>query len=219
MKAKEIIDRSTAVIFDLDGVLVDTAVFHYQAWKRLAKQFDFDFTEVENEQLKGVSRMDSLDLILTWADKEVTAHEREKLASSKNSWYLELVEDMSDGDVLPGTIELLTYLKTTDKKIALGSASKNAVRILEKTGILDYFDVIIDGNAVKNSKPDPEVFLKAAREVGVAPDECVVLEDAQAGIEAARAANMQVIAVDKSHALADYDVRVDDLSEILISDY
>ncbi|MBD1425235.1 beta-phosphoglucomutase [Sphingobacterium arenae] len=219
MKAREIVDGVAAVIFDLDGVLVDTAVFHYRAWKRLAKQFDFDFTEVENEQLKGVSRVDSLNLILKWADKDVPAAEREQLASLKNTWYLELVENMKEGDVLPGTIDLLTYLKATDKKIALGSASKNAVRILEKTGIRHYFDAILDGNAVKNSKPDPEVFLKAATAVGVAPSGCVVLEDAQAGIDAARAANMQVIAVDKSYTLANYDVRVDDLSEILISDY
>ncbi len=215
MNAKKIIDEATAVIFDLDGVLVDTAIFHYQAWKRLAKQFDFDFTEVENEQLKGVSRVDSLNLILKWANKEVHAEEKEQLATLKNTWYLELVENMQDGDVLPGTIDLLTYLKAKDKKIALGSASKNAVRILEKTGILHYFDAIIDGNAVRNSKPDPEVFLKAAAEVGVAPAASVVLEDAQAGIEAARAANMQVIAVDRSHVLTNYDARVDDLAEIL----
>src|SRR5690606_6202129 len=219
MKAREIVDGVAAVIFDLDGVLVDTAVFHYQAWKRLAKQFGFDFTEIENEQLKGVSRVDSLNLILKWANKEVSAPEKEQLASLKNTWYLELVENMKEGDVLPGTIDLLTYLKATDKKIALGSASKNAVRILEKTGIRHYFDAIIDGNAVKNSKPDPEVFLKAATAVGVAPSGCVVLEDAQAGIDAARAANMQVIAVDKSYTLTNYDVRVDDLSELLISDY
>lgn len=219
MKAREIVDGVAAVIFDLDGVLVDTAVFHYQAWKRLAKQFGFDFTEIENEQLKGVSRVDSLNLILKWANKEVSAPEKEQLASLKNTWYLELVENMKEGDVLPGTIDLLTYLKATDKRIALGSASKNAVRILEKTGIRHYFDAIIDGNAVKNSKPDPEVFLKAATAVGVAPSGCVVLEDAQAGIDAARAANMQVIAVDKSNSLSNYDVRVDDLSEILISDY
>ncbi|RZF61907.1 beta-phosphoglucomutase [Sphingobacterium corticibacterium] len=218
MNARKIIDDATAVIFDLDGVLVDTAVFHYQAWKRLAKQFDFDFTEAENEQLKGVSRVDSLNLILKWANKEVPAEEKEQLAALKNTWYLELVENMQDGDVLPGTIDLLTYLKATDKKIALGSASKNAVRILEKTGILRYFDAIIDGNAVKNSKPDPEVFLKAATSVGVEPAACVVLEDAQAGIEAAKAAKMQVIAVDKSHVLTNYDARVDDLSEILISE-
>ena len=215
MKAREIIDNAAAVLFDLDGVLVDTAVFHYQAWKRLAKQFDFDFTEVENEQLKGVSRMDSLDLILKWANKELPLQEKEELAALKNTWYLELVEDMKEGDVLPGTMALLTYLKKTNKKVALGSASKNAVRILQKTGILDYFDAIIDGNSVQNSKPDPEVFLKAAAQVGVTAASCVVLEDAQAGIEAARAANMKVIAVDQSKVLTSYDARVHDLSEII----
>ncbi|PRD56343.1 beta-phosphoglucomutase [Sphingobacterium gobiense] len=219
MNARRLIDEATAVIFDLDGVLVDTAVFHYQAWKQLAKQFDFDFTEVENEQLKGVSRVDSLNLILKWANREVPAPKKEQLASLKNTWYLELVEKMKYGDVLPGTLDLLTYLKAADKKIALGSASKNAIRILEKTGILHYFDAIIDGNVVKNSKPDPEVFLKAAAEVGIMPAACVVLEDAQAGIEAARTANMPVIAVDKSHVLTNYNARVNDLSEILISDY
>ncbi len=219
MNARRIIDEATTIIFDLDGVLVDTAVFHYQAWKRLAKQFDFDFTEAENEQLKGVSRVDSLNLILKWANKEVPAEEKEQLATLKNTWYLELVENMKDGDVLPGTTQLLIYLKTTGKKIALGSASKNAVRILEKTGILHYFDAIIDGNAVIRSKPDPEVFLKAAASVGTPPTDCVVLEDAQAGIEAARAANMRVIAVDASHALANYDARVDNLSEIRLSEY
>src|SRR5690606_24273164 len=214
MDAKKIIDEATAVIFDLDGVLVDTAVFHYQAWKRLAHQFDFDFTEVENEQLKGVSRTDSLNLILKWANKDIPAQEKEQLASSKNTWYLELVEEMKEGDVLPGTIELLNYLKETGKKIALGSASKNAVRILEKTGILDYFDAIIDGNAVTRSKPDPEVFLKAAEAIGILPADCVVFEDAQAGIAAARSAGMAVIAVDKAHALTQYDARVNGLSDL-----
>lgn len=218
MKAKKIIDEAVVIIFDLDGVLVDTAVFHYQAWKRLAARLDFDFGETDNEQLKGVSRMDSLNLILKWANRELSASEKESLAALKNSWYLEFVEEMKSGDVLPGTIELLRYLKNADKKIALGSASKNAVRILEKTRILDYFDTIVDGNGVKKSKPDPEVFLKAAKAVGVVPSACVVLEDAQAGIEAARAAKMRVIAVDKLNTLTNYDARVNDLSEILRSD-
>src|SRR5690606_18251119 len=188
MNAKEIIDKSAAVIFDLDGVLVDTAVFHYQAWRRMAKEFNFDFTEAENEQLKGVSRVESLELILKWAEKVVPAEEKERLARMKNTWYLELIDGMKNGDVLPGTIALLTYLRGEGKKIALGSASKNAVRILEKTGILDYFDAIIDGNAVTRSKPDPEVFLKAAEAIGILPADCVVFEDAQAGIAAARSA-------------------------------
>lgn len=216
MNAQNIIDNAAAVIFDLDGVLVDTAVFHYQAWRRMAQEFDFDFTEKENEQLKGVSRVESLNLILGWAGKDVSAEEKERLATMKNTWYLELVDRMQTGDVLPGTMELLTYLRAEGKKIALGSASKNAVRILEKTGIHVYFDAIIDGNAVSRSKPDPEVFVKAAAQVGVAAADCVVLEDAQAGIEAARAANMPVIAVDKALALTDYDARVNDLSELTI---
>src|SRR5690606_9599794 len=130
MNAQNIIDNAAAVIFDLDGVLVDTAVFHYQAWRRMAQEFDFDFTEKENEQLKGVSRVESLNLILGWAGKDVSAEEKERLATMKNTWYLELVDRMQTGDVLPGTMELLTYLRAEGKKIALGSASKNAVRIL-----------------------------------------------------------------------------------------
>jgi len=214
MNAKEIIDKSAAVIFDLDGVLVDTAVFHYQAWRRMAKEFNFDFTEAENEQLKGVSRVESLELILKWAEKVVPAEEKERLARMKNTWYLELIDGMKNGDVLPGTIALLTYLRGEGKKIALGSASKNAVRILEKTGVLDYFDAIIDGNAVTRSKPDPEVFLKAAEAIGILPADCVVFEDAQAGIAAARSAGMAVIAVDKAHALTQYDARVNGLSDL-----
>jgi beta-phosphoglucomutase len=214
MNAKEIIDKSAAVIFDLDGVLVDTAVFHYQAWRRMAKEFNFDFTEAENEQLKGVSRVESLELILKWAEKVVPAEEKERLARMKNTWYLELIDGMKNGDVLPGTIALLTYLRGEGKKIALGSASKNAVRILEKTGILDYFDAIIDGNAVTRSKPDPEVFLKAAEAIGILPADCVVFEDAQAGIAAARSAGMAVIAVDKANALTQYDARVNGLSDL-----
>jgi beta-phosphoglucomutase len=138
-KVKSILQHKKAVIFDLDGVLVDTAVFHFQAWRRLANEIGFDFTEHDNEQLKGVSRLESLEKILKWAEKDVDETGRILLADKKNKWYLEWVRQMKDGDVLPGTIVLLTFLREENKKIALGSASKNAPEILERTGIASYF--------------------------------------------------------------------------------
>ena len=218
MEVKNIIDKAEAIIFDLDGVLVDTAVFHYQAWRRMAAEFGFDFTEKENEQLKGVSRVDSLNLILKWAGKEFSATEKERLADLKNTWYLELVDAMQQGDVLPGVMNLLAYLRQQRKKIALGSASKNARRILERTGIAPYFDAVIDGNSVSRSNPDPEVFLKAAAALDVDKSSALVLEDAQAGIDAARAAGMRVIAVDIRGVLQGYDAAVKSLEEVLGKD-
>lgn len=182
-------------LFDLDGVLVDTAIFHFQAWKRLANSFGFDFTEKENEQLKGVSRVQSLQRILQWAGVEKSTTEQEQLATQKNEWYLELVGQMKNGDTLPGTEDFLKKSKALGYGIALGSASKNARLILEKTGILPYFDAIIDGNSVTQSKPHPEVFLKGAAALGLAPQECVVFEDAQAGIDAAIAGGIPVIGI------------------------
>jgi len=217
MDTNYLIKHAQAVIFDLDGVLVDTAVFHFHAWKRLANSFGFDFQPSDNEHLKGVSRTDSLELILNWAGKQATTAEKMAYAEQKNLWYLELVDKMQIGDVLPGSIELLDHLKGCGKGVALGSASKNARLILEKTGISNYFDVIIDGNAVKRSKPDPEVFLLGASQLGVINSKCLVFEDAQAGIDAAKNAGMKVIAVDRSHTLKDYDVRLDELTEIKYS--
>ena len=214
MSTTSLIKQADAVIFDLDGVLVDTAVFHFKAWKRLAKSFGFNFTTADNEQLKGISRMDSLDLIINWAKLQPTSLERLEYAEQKNIWYLELVEQMTKGEVLPGCIELLDYLRQSGKKVALGSASKNAKLILNKTGIIDYFDAIVDGNAVTHSKPDPEVFLLGARQLGVVPEKCLVFEDAQAGIQAAKSAGMNVIAVDRDRTLTSYDARLDELTEI-----
>lgn len=214
MNTTSLIKQADAVIFDLDGVLVDTAVFHFKAWKRLAKSFGFNFTTADNEQLKGISRMDSLDLIINWAKLQPTSLERLEYAEQKNIWYLELVEQMTKGEVLPGCIELLDYLRQSGKKVALGSASKNAKLILNKTGIIDYFDAIVDGNAVTHSKPDPEVFLLGARQLGVVPEKCLVFEDAQAGIQAAKSAGMNVIAVDRDRTLTSYDARLDELTEI-----
>lgn len=210
-----VFNKIRGVIFDLDGVLVDTAVFHFQAWKRLANTLGFDFTEKQNEQLKGVSRIRSLELILEWGGIHKTAAEQVILANQKNSWYLDWVNKMKPGDTLPGAIELLTYLKENNYKIALGSASKNALLILERTGIVNFFDVVVDGNAVKASKPDPEVFLKGASALGIDPNECLVMEDAQAGIDAALAAGMYVIGIGKHADLEGAIYLINDLKELL----
>ncbi len=206
--------RNQAFIFDLDGVLVDTAVFHYHAWKRLANSLGFDFTEQHNERLKGVSRMQSLTYILEWGGLEVDDREKDALAARKNGWYLEMVDGMTAGDVLPGAAGFLAHARDAGKRIALGSASKNARLILQRTDIADYFDVIVDGNSVTESKPDPAVFLYAAKALQCAPAESLVFEDAQAGVKAARAAGMDVIGIGKEHDLPDADVVVNDLAAL-----
>lgn len=184
-----------AVIFDLDGVLVDTAIYHFRAWHRLAEGLGYSFSIVDNEQLKGVSRIESLELILKWAGLEKSDHEKADLLAHKNQWYLALIEQLNPEHLLSGSLDLLKKLQDKGIKIALGSASKNAMGILEKTGIISYFDALIDGNVVQLSKPNPEVFLKGAETLGIEPAYCLVLEDAQAGIDAANAAGMQVIGV------------------------
>ncbi|MBG6235415.1 beta-phosphoglucomutase [Pedobacter sp. CAN_A7] len=207
-----------ACIFDLDGVLVDTAVYHYKAWKQLANDLGFDFTEAQNEHLKGVNRMRSLDMILAWGGVEKTAEEKEVLATSKNTQYVGMINKMTAAEVLPGTIDLLTALQQAGFKIALGSASKNAGVILERTQLTHFFDAIVDGNLVSASKPDPEVFVKGATMVGVTPAQSVVFEDAQAGIDAALAANMKVVGVGLPENLIGAHVYVKDLSEITVED-
>ncbi|RKO72409.1 beta-phosphoglucomutase [Sphingobacterium puteale] len=204
-----------AVIFDLDGVLVDTAIYHFQAWHRLAEQLGYSFSLADNEQLKGVSRVESLELILKWAGMEKSEQEKAQLLQQKNQWYLELIEQLSPAQLLPGSLALLQRLREKDILIALGSASKNALSILQKTEIVGYFDALIDGNAVQTSKPDPEVFLKGAEALTIQPRYCLVLEDAQAGIDAAKAAQMRVIGVGKPENLIGADALVEDLSELV----
>jgi len=194
-----------AFIFDLDGVLVDTARFHYQAWKRLANSLGFDFTLQQNEKLKGVSRMQSLEYLLDWGGVQETVSGKEQLATQKNSWYLELVDGMTHWDILPGALDLLEYARAHRIKMALGSASKNAWLILDRTGMTPFFDAVIDGNAVTESKPHPEVFAKAAVALDTAPEDCLVFEDAQAGVEAAKAAGMQVVGIGKAGDLRGAD--------------
>jgi beta-phosphoglucomutase len=190
-----------ACLFDLDGVLVDTAIYHFQAWKNLGKKFNYELTEEQNEQLKGVSRVESLNKILAWANYSATEAEKSEWLVEKNEEYLRLISNMNPSEILPGVVEFLTKIKELGYQIALGSASKNAEIILQKTGLIDWFDLIIDGNKVSKSKPDPEVFLKGAEGLGLSPEHCIVFEDAQAGVEAAKAGNMKAIGIGDAETL------------------
>lgn len=203
-----------ACIFDLDGVIVDTARYHFLAWRRLANELGFDFTDKENEQLKGVSRMQSLELILGWGGKELTSGEKMEWAVRKNEWYLDLIKEMDNTEILPGTVHFLDELRANQIKVALGSASKNARTILEKIGLTSYFDAIVDGNLTTNPKPNPEVFLKGAKAVQVAPENCVVFEDALKGVDAAIAGGMHVIGVGKPEILTKADHVISSLKEM-----
>jgi beta-phosphoglucomutase len=209
-------DTTIACIFDLDGVLVDTAVYHYQAWKKLANSLGFDFSHEQNEQLKGVNRMRSLDKILAWGGVQKTQEEKEELAALKNTWYVDMISKMSASEVLPGSVALLEALHAKGIKMALGSASKNSGLILERTKLAHFFDAIVDGNAVTTSKPDPEVFVKGAELLQTPVAECIVFEDASAGVEAALAANMTVVGVGEEKNLPGADIWVKDLSEISV---
>jgi beta-phosphoglucomutase len=194
-----------ACLFDLDGVLVDTAIYHFQAWKNLGTKFGYTLTEEQNEQLKGVSRVESLNRILAWANYSATEEQKSSWLIEKNDNYLELISNMNPSEILPGVLEFLHQIKQAGYKIALGSASKNAEIILSKTGLIDWFDLIIDGNKVTKSKPDPEVFLKGASGLGFQPHECIVFEDAQAGVQAAKAGNMRAIGIGEAEMLGEAD--------------
>jgi len=194
-----------ACIFDLDGVVVDTAHYHYLAWKKLARDLGFIFTPEHNERLKGVSRMDSLEILLEIGNIHLDQDEKERLAGIKNAWYVEYISKMTPADILPGVKDFLSLLADNRIPCALGTASRNAAMILDRTGLSRQFTVTIDGNQVSKAKPDPEVFLTAATQLGIIPGECVVFEDAIAGVEAARRAKMKCIAVGDPHILADAD--------------
>ena len=209
-----------AVIFDLDGVIVSTDDYHYRAWKTMADGEEIYFDREINERLRGVSRMESLEIILEKADKAYTNEEKNEMAEKKNSLYRELLEELSPMDILPGVRRVLETLKVNNINIAIGSSSKNTPMILKKIGLNDYFDAVADGNEIKNSKPDPEVFLLAAQKLGINPEECLVVEDADAGVEAAIAGNMKVLAVGyaSSNNKANYkfkDLSLVDIKEVL----
>ena len=195
-----------AFIFDLDGVLVDTAKYHYIAWKTIGTSFNFNLTETQNESLKGISRTDSLDLMLEWAGTEMNLEQKEVLLRQKNEHYLELIQEMDRTEILPGVLTILDFAKDNNVPVALGSASKNAQLILKKLDLLPYFDSIVDGTHVTHSKPNPEVFLLGAKNLKTPANQCVVFEDAAAGVAAAKAAQMVAVGIGdaKELAAADY---------------
>ncbi len=184
-----------AFIFDLDGVLVDTAKYHYLAWQKIAHELGIEFTPEHNEELKGVSRVRSLDIILGLGKIEATQEQKDKWLVQKNEDYLSYLISMDEGEILPGVLPVLNYLKQKNQLVALGSASKNARPILEKTNTMRFFDAIVDGNDVTNAKPDPEVFVRAAQLVGVPNEKAVVFEDSVAGVQAANIAHMTSVGI------------------------
>lgn len=188
------------VIFDLDGVIVSTDHCHYHAWKRMADEEGIPFNRQINERLKGVSRMDSLEIILDNAERVYTDEEKEQLAARKNRYYVELIGELSENDILPGALETIAFLKERNIKVAIGSSSRNTPIILKQLGLDERFDAIADGNSITKSKPDPEVFLLAAELLNLSPVNCLVVEDADAGISAALAGGMRVLGVGSASA-------------------
>lgn len=201
-------------IFDLDGVIVDTAKYHFLAWQNLAKSIDIDFTHEQNEQLKGVSRVKSLEKILEWGNKTISEELFTSLMGKKNEEYLSFISKMTDEEILPDVPRVLDYLIEKAQPISLGSASKNARPILEKVHLLSRFDAIVDGNDVSKAKPNPEVFLIAAQHLNMKPEDCIVFEDSVAGVQAANTANMISIGIGEKDVLHEADYIFSDFTEI-----
>jgi len=209
--------RKVGFIFDLDGVIVDTAKYHYLAWKKLANELGFGFTIDQNEMFKGVSRKRCLEILLEIGKINATKEQFDKWMVEKNLDYLDYIDKMDESEILPDVQRILEYLKKENIPIALGSASKNAKPILEKVRLLGYFDFIVDGNSVTKAKPDPEVFLIAAENMKISPESCVVFEDAVAGIEAANNAKMISIGIGEEQILKEADYNFNDFTEIDLS--
>ncbi|MGS2725345.1 beta-phosphoglucomutase [Psychroserpens sp. BH13MA-6] len=201
-------------IFDLDGVIVDTAKYHFLAWKKLANSIGIDFSEAQNEQLKGVSRKRSLEKILNWGNKSLSEGEFTRLMGLKNDDYLSHINQMDTSEILPNVAQTLDFLKENNQAVALGSASKNAVPILKKVDLLEQFEAIVDGNDVSKAKPDPEVFLIGAKLLNKDPEDCIVFEDSVAGIKAANTANMISIGIGQIEVLHEADYVFTDFTEM-----
>ncbi|MAT90409.1 MAG: beta-phosphoglucomutase [Flavobacteriaceae bacterium] len=206
--------KKKGFIFDLDGVIVDTAKYHYLAWQRLAQSLGFSFSEVQNEELKGVSRVRSLEKILAWGGVTLSETDFKEQLHKKNEDYLSYIDSMSRDELLPDVERVLLYLKNQGQPIALGSASKNARLILKKTNLFDLFDIIVDGTNVTKAKPSPEVFLVAAKQLEIAPEACIVFEDSVAGIQAANTAGMLSIGVGEASVLGKADRVIKNFTEL-----
>jgi beta-phosphoglucomutase len=205
-----------ACIFDLDGVIVDTAKYHFIAWKQLAGEMGFDFTEQDNERLKGVSRMTSLDILLEIGGITKTEEEKEELAYRKNEHYVSFITQMDPDEILPGAREFLLACKKAGLATALGSASKNAMTIIDQLELNDLFDAIVDGTHTSKAKPDPEVFLIGAEALAADPKDCVVFEDAEAGVEAALAAGMKCVGIGSAKVLNKAHLTIDGLHQMTL---
>lgn len=201
-----------AVVFDLDGVIVSTDEYHYKAWKKIADEEEIYFDREINERLRGVSRMESLEIILENSKRNYSMDEKIKLAERKNNFYISLLDNLNSTDILDGVMKVLDNLRKNNIKIGIGSSSKNTELILNKIGLYNYFDAIADGTQIKNSKPDPEVFLLASRKLGVNPKECLVVEDADSGVEAALSGEMKVLAVGFASKNEKANIRIKDLT-------
>jgi beta-phosphoglucomutase len=208
-----------AFLFDLDGVLVSTEHNHFLAWQRCAHSLDIEFTEKENELLKGVSRVDSLKKILELGNKTIAPSQFEDLLKSKNDFYLESIQDLNQTNLLPGVLDLLSTAKEKGILLGVGSSSKNANFILEKLQIRAYFQVVIDGNGVQDPKPHPEVFLNGAKALGINPAHCLVFEDAASGIAAAKAGGFTAVGVGNPNIAKIADIYLNDLTEFRVEQY
>jgi beta-phosphoglucomutase len=203
-----------ACIFDLDGVIVDTARYHFLAWKKLTDMLGIRFTEEDNERLKGVSRMASLEIILDIGNMKPDESKKLEYATLKNNWYVDYISKMTPDEILPGSVEFIRELRNANIRVAIGSASKNTPMILERVGIRELFDAVADGNIVRKAKPDPEVFIKAAELVNAKPVNCVVFEDAVAGVKAALNAGMMCIGIGSPKVLKEAHFVVSGLIEM-----
>ncbi len=219
MSKKELMAKIDTLIFDLDGVIVDTAVFHYQAWKRLAAELNINFSLEDNERLKGVSRVKSFDILLSLGNVKMSDQEKAPYCERKNEWFVELISKMTPEDILPGVREFIAVNKEKGRNIVLGSASKNALMVLENTDLKYAFDAIMDGTNITSAKPDPEVFVKGAKAVGSHPENCIVFEDAVAGVQAAKNGGMYCVGMGDPKLLKQADWVIPGIGSIDINEF